>query len=100
MPPPPPTPCPPPDQLRAYHQGRVSDDELAVISAHLRACPACLRNLDRLDRSSAPLVRGGSSLSAPNDLEDPALASAVRRLLSPAVAPADRPADPLLPGDR
>ncbi|HKB00883.1 MAG TPA: bifunctional serine/threonine-protein kinase/formylglycine-generating enzyme family protein [Gemmataceae bacterium] len=94
------TPCPAPDQLRAYHQGRVSDGQLADISAHLKGCPACLRDLDRLDRSEAPLIRRGSSAFAPNDLSDPALASAVRRLLSPTTPTADRPADPLLPGDR
>src|SRR5262245_11986892 len=93
------TSCPPPDQLRAYHEGRVTDDQLDAVSVHLKSCPACLRHLDRLDRSEAPFRLPGGS-SAAHDLDDPALAQAVRRLLTPTGAPTDRPADPLIPGDR
>src|SRR5262245_21926066 len=95
----PPTPCPSPDLLRAYHQGRVSDDQLESVSRHLRSCRTCLARLDKLDRSQAPLGRPGST-SSMNDLEDPALALAVRRLLSPTIATTEQPVDPLLPGDR
>jgi serine/threonine protein kinase/formylglycine-generating enzyme required for sulfatase activity len=90
--------CPSAAELRDYLRGHLADAQIDSVSEHLKACPKCLARLDRLDRSEAPLVRGGSTAAAEPD--DPALERAVRRLLGPGGFPDDRPADPLLPGDR
>jgi serine/threonine protein kinase/formylglycine-generating enzyme required for sulfatase activity len=90
--------CPPPDRLRDYLRGRTSDAEIESISVHLKTCRACLARIDRLDRSEAPLVRGGSTVLP--EADDPALAQVVKRLIGPGGFPADPPADPLIPGDR
>jgi anti-sigma factor RsiW len=40
-------------QVHAYHDGELSTADRERVEAHLRACPACARELDHLRRMSA-----------------------------------------------
>jgi eukaryotic-like serine/threonine-protein kinase len=95
----PPTSCPPADLLRDYLCGRIADQELELVAAHLKVCPDCLGQIEQLDRTGPRLLRRDNvaAIALP---ADPAFEQAVRQLLTPVGFHADRRADPLLPGDR
>jgi tRNA A-37 threonylcarbamoyl transferase component Bud32 len=48
--------CPPPEALKSYLLGSVSDEEAERLDAHLRGCPACLSSLQHVEAADA-LVR-------------------------------------------
>ena len=39
-------------KVHAYHDGELTPADRATVEAHLRACPACARELERLRRMS------------------------------------------------
>jgi WD40 repeat protein/serine/threonine protein kinase len=48
---------PTPEQLQAFSQGRVGEDELARIAAHLDECPACRGRVDGLSAQDGLLSK-------------------------------------------
>src|SRR5262245_42813349 len=54
------------EQLCAFSLGRVSDAELARISAHLAACPECCARLDELAAQDALLSRRQEAAARPD----------------------------------
>ncbi|NCD20174.1 MAG: hypothetical protein EOL89_09345, partial [Actinobacteria bacterium] len=56
------------DRTSAYVDGRLTGRRLARAEAHLRACPACARNVEA-ERALAERLRSLGPADAPADLE-------------------------------
>jgi WD40 repeat protein/tRNA A-37 threonylcarbamoyl transferase component Bud32 len=56
------------EELRALSLGRLTEAELAPISAHLGDCPACCRRIDQLAAADPLLARLQQSAARPTDV--------------------------------
>src|SRR6516162_5571196 len=71
----------PDEELRALSLGKLTQTELALVSAHLGDCPACCQRLDRLASDDPLLARLQSATNSEQMLVGPAeRRSAVRAL--------------------
>lgn len=73
--------CPTQDQLRDYLLGCVPETEIAVITEHLAACPACEATVSNLDAAADSVVQ---ALRAPEDLDPCPLTGCATPTPSPA----------------
>jgi WD40 repeat protein/serine/threonine protein kinase len=92
------------EELRAMSFGRLRDDELARISAHLAECPECCRRIDELGRDDPLLARLQQSATRGKDMLVPlaqrrAAVRALRHAQEPTMAegPEDSDAAPVIP---
>lgn len=70
--------CPSRDELRAFNLGRLSEDRLAAVAAHLDSCPTCAAALATLRDSDDSLVAGLRQSAADDSyLDEPGCAPAV-----------------------
>src|SRR5262249_24608130 len=74
------------EQLCAFSLGRVSDAELAGISAHLAACGACCDVLDQLAAQDALLSRLQEAATLPEAAQGSAAVRGLRQRLLPTLA--------------
>jgi len=88
------TPCSSVEQLQLFLSGTLAELEAETLRAHLAACPACQRTMDRL--SDHPDLRAWAALGRPTD-RDSGEVAALSRLLNRLRPLADTP--PLQPGD-
>jgi WD40 repeat protein/serine/threonine protein kinase len=84
---PPATPHPPPDRLDAFAVGRVGEEELVVIAAHIADCPACCARLERIPTDS--MLSQIRSAALPGGEDSEARAAAVRVIRDGLLAPPD-----------
>ena len=56
--------CPSDAQLRAFHDGSLSDPDLDAVAAHLSGCPACEAAISRIESGPVadPLQAGFRAL--------------------------------------
>jgi eukaryotic-like serine/threonine-protein kinase len=81
---------PPPEQLRAFAEGRVGPGETDVIEGHLRDCPTCCEALESTpDDALVSLIRSAGRSTYPG---------AARAVVPTTHAPRPAPARPAVPG--
>src|SRR5262245_38147814 len=85
--------CPSPDDLSAFHDGKLPQDKLEAVAGHVEACDTCIDRLSTFSGDGDRLVRELRDSSEPEPIA-PEEASRATAIAGSVAVPSHAPAPP------